>query len=84
MLLSDIIWDYDRDSELEREIQYREDETPKVLGNRGQTTPDSDDSENSPLFSHTNFPGSLIPSKLQITLGDKTSKVIFNKGNRFQ
>ena len=44
-------------------------------------TPDSSDSENAPLISHTRVPARFTPSKLQITFGDKISTVTYNKKN---
>ena len=42
-------------------------------------TSESDDSENAPLLSPTRTPGKIIPSKLEITFGDKTSTLIYGR-----
>ena len=49
--------------------------TPKAP----QTLTDSDESENAPLLSNKRVPGKIIPDRLEITFGDKTSSAIFNK-----
>ena len=68
------MWDFDEDSEPEVDIQYKDDDQRSI-------TPDSSDSENAPLISHMSVPGSFTPSKLQITFGDQTSTVTYNKKN---
>ena len=73
------MWDFDKDSEPELDIQYKEDEQQNPA--QRPITPDSSDSENAPLISHTRVPGRFTPSKLQITFGDKTSTVTYNKKN---
>ena len=73
------MWDFDEDSEPELDIQYKEDEQQNPA--QRTITPDSSDSENAPLISHTRVPGRFTPSKLQIAFGDKTSKVTYNKKN---
>ena len=66
------MWDWDKDSEPEVDIQYK-------AGSQVARSSDSDDSENTPLLSHTRFPGKIIPDRLEKTFGDKTSTVVFNK-----
>ena len=73
------MWDFDEDSEPELDIQYKEVE--KQNSAQRPITPDSSDSENAPLISHTRVTGRFTPSKLQITFGDKTSTVTNNKKN---
>ena len=66
--------DFDKNSEPEPDIQYKEDENSSVQNSAQRPiTPDSSDSENAPLIGHTRVPGTFTPSKLQITFGDKTS-----------
>ena len=69
-LPTELMRDWDNDSEPELDIQYKA---------QSQPTRTSDDSENLPLLSHTRVPGEIIPDRLEITFGDKTSTVIFNK-----
>ena len=69
----EIMWDWVNDSEPELNIQNKA---------HSQSTPNasnSDDSENAPLLSHTRVPGNIKPDKFEITFGDKTSIVIYNK-----
>ena len=73
------MWEFDEDLEPELSIQYKEDEQ-QTLAQRA-ITPDSSNSVNAPLLSHTRVPGRFTPSKLQITFGDKTSTVTYNKKN---
>ena len=71
----EIMWDWDNDSEPELNIEYKA---------KLQLTPhasDTDDSENAPLLSHTRVPCKTNPGKLQITFGDKTSTIIYNRKN---
>ena len=72
--------DLDQDSEPELDIQYKDEEPPHSAVPRALST-DTSDSENAPLLSHTRVPGRFTPSKLQITFGDKTSTIIYNKKN---
>ena len=78
-LLREAMWDFDEDSEPELDIQYKEDEQQNPA--QRPITPDSSDSRNVPLISHTRVPGRFTPSKLQIKFGDKTSTVTYNKKN---
>ena len=55
-----IVWDQDKDSEPELDIQYR-DEEAKTEHVTPYLTPYSNDSENAPLFSHTRVPGRFTP-----------------------
>ena len=72
------MWDLEQDSEPELNIQYKE--GPKKIPHRdSNSSNESDDSENAPLISPTRTPGKIIPSKLEITFGDKTSTIVFNK-----
>ena len=73
-LSRELIWDWDNDSEPELDIQYKAQSQPA-------RSSDSDDSENAPLLSHTRVPGKIIPDRLELTFGDKTSTVIYNKKN---
>ena len=70
----ELIWDYDNDSEPELDIQYKAQSQPA-------RSSDSDDSENAPLLSHTRVPGKIIPDRPEITFGDETSSVVYNKKN---
>ena len=68
----------DQDPEPELNIQYRE--TAQKEPNTGNNTAtESKDSENAPLPNPTRTLGKIIPSKLEITLGDKTSTVIYGR-----
>ena len=62
-------------SEEELDIQYNRETT--------QSTPltqiESDDSENQPLI--TKSPSKITPSELHFSIGDKTTKIIYNKRN---
>ena len=69
------MWDWDNDSEPEQNIEYKAQSQPTPH------TSDTDDSENAPLLSHTRVPGKIIPDKLRITFGDKTSTIIYNRKN---
>ena len=71
----EIMWDWDNDSEPELNIEYKAQSQPTPH------TSDTDDSENALLVSHTRVPGKIIPDKLQITFGDKTSLIICNRKN---
>ena len=68
----------DMDSEPELKIQYRE-TAKKQSGPGFNIASESDDSENAPLLSLTRTQGKIIPSKLEITFGDKTSTVIYGR-----
>ena len=70
----ELIWDWDNDSEPELDIQSKAQSQPA-------RSSDSDDSENAPLLSHTRVPDKIIPGRLEITFGDKTSTVVFNTKN---
>ena len=72
------IWDMDQDSEPELNIQYRED-AKKGTRPEVNIASESDDSENAPLLSPTRTPGKIIPSKLEVTFGDKTTTLIYGK-----
>ena len=72
------MWDMGQDSEPKPNIQYKE--GPKeILHRDNNSSNESDDSENAPLLSPTRTPGKIIPSKLEITFGDKTSRIIYIK-----
>ena len=71
----EIMWDWDHDSEPELDIKYKEQSQPIPANS------DTDDSENAPLLSHKRVPGKIIPDRLEITFGDKTSTVIYNRKN---
>ena len=70
----ELMWDWDKDSESEVDIQNKDQSQPA-------RSSDSDDSENTPLLSHTRVPGKIIPDRLEIIFGDKTSTVVFKKKN---
>ena len=80
VLPREAVWDLDSDSEPEIDIRYKDQEPPQSAVPR-VLSPDSSDSENAPLLSHTSVPGKFTPSRLQITFGDKTSTIIYNKKN---
>ena len=69
------MWDWDNNSEPELDIQYKAQSPPAPI------TSDTDDSENALLLSHKRVLGKIIPDKLEITFGDKTSTVIYNRKN---
>ena len=71
----EIMWDWDNDSEPVLDIQYKAQSQPAPI------TSDTDDSENEPLLSQKRVSGKIIPDKLKITFGDKTSTVIYNGKN---
>ena len=72
------IWDMDQDSEPGLNVQYKEDAArhrrPEI-----NMDSESDDSENAPLLSPTRKPGKIIPSKLEVTFGDKTTTVVYGR-----
>ena len=68
----------EQDSEPELNIQYRE-EAQKEARTGNNITSESDDSENVPLLSPTRTLAKIIPSKLEITFGDKTSTLIYGR-----
>ena len=72
------MWDMDQDSEPELNIQYRE-AAQKEAQTGNNTATESDYSENAPLLSPTRTPGKITPSKHEITIGDKTSTVIYGR-----
>ena len=74
------MWDLDHDSEPELDIQYKDDEPTQGSVTQARS-PDTSHSENAPLLSHKRVPGRFTPSKLQITFGDKTATIIYNKKN---
>ena len=74
ILPRELMWDLDNGSEPTLDIQYKAQSQPARIS-------DSDDSENAPLLSHTRVPGKIFPDSLEITFGDKTSTVVFNKKN---
>ena len=72
------MWDLEQDSEPELNIQYKE--SPKKIPHRNSNSSnESDDSENGPLISATRTPGKIIPAKLEITFGNKTSTIVYKK-----
>ena len=71
----EILWDWNHDSETELDIQYKTQPQPTTAAS------DTDDSENAPLLSHKRVPGKIIPDRLEITFGDKTSTITYNKKN---
>ena len=71
----EIMWDWNHDSESELDIQYKAQSQPNPV------TSDTDGSENAPLLSHKRVPGKIKPDRLEITFGEKTSTVIYNRKN---
>ena len=69
------MWRRDGSSEDELDIQCRTDTSPNTL----LIQIDSNDSENVPLFSRS--PRKITPSELHFSIGDKTTKIIYNKRN---
>ena len=69
------MWDWDNDSEPELDKQYKAQSQPTPHAS------DTDDSENTPLLSHTRNPGKIKPERFEITFGDKTSSVVYNRKN---
>ena len=68
-------WRRDGYSEDELDIQYKQDESSTT-----HTHPiDSDDSENVPLSRSS--PRKISPSEIHFSIGDKTTKIIYNKKN---
>ena len=80
LLSREAVWALDSDSEPEIDIRYKDEEPPQSAVPRALSL-DTSDSENAPLLSHTRVSGRFTPSKLQITFGDKTSTIIYNKKN---
>ena len=72
------IWNMDQDSEPELNVLYK-DTVQQQRQHTRNSTPDSDNSENAPLLSPMRTPGKIIPSKLEITFGDKTSTLIYGR-----
>ena len=75
------MWDLENDSEPALDIRYKDEETAKE-DRPPVPSPDASHSENGPLLSPKRVPGRFAPSKLQITFGDKTSTVNYNKKNK--
>ena len=69
------MWRGDGGSEDELDIQYKQD-CPEGIP---ATQFDSDDSENCPLV--TRSQSKIAPSELHFSIGDKTTKIIYNKRN---
>ena len=66
------MWRRDGNSENELDIQYNTQSAPP-------TQLDSDDSENQPLIYKS--PSKISPSEIHFSIGDKTTKIIYNKRN---
>ena len=71
-LTQEEMWRRDGSSEDELDIQYN-------TQSASPTHLDSDDSENQPLISKS--PSKISPSELHFSIGDKTTKIIYNKRN---
>ena len=69
------MWRLDGKSEDELDIQYKQDKNPTTSSQQI----DSDDSENLPLS--RNSPRKIAPSEIHFSIGDKTTKIIYNKKN---
>ena len=69
------MWRLDGKSEDELDIQYKQDENPTSASQQI----DSDDSENLPLSRSS--PSKISPSEIHFSIGDKTTKIIYNKKN---
>ena len=73
--------DLENDSEQELDIRYKDEEATKE--NRPPVpSPETSHTENAALLSPKRVSGRFTPQKLQITFGDKTSTVIYNKKNK--
>ena len=71
-LTQEEMWRRDGSSEDELDIQYK-------TQSASPTHLDSDDSENQPLISKS--PSKISPSEIHFSIGDKTTKIIYNKRN---
>ena len=71
-LTQEEMWRRDGSSENELDIQYN-------TQSASPTHLDSDDSENQPLISKS--PSKVSPSEIHFSIGDKTTKIIYNKRN---
>ena len=71
-LTQEEMWRRDGSSEDELYIQYN-------TQSASPTHIDSDDSENQPLIS--NSPSKISPSEVHFSIGDKTTKIIYEKRN---
>ena len=69
------MWRLDGRSEDELDIQYKQDENPTSAPQQI----DSDDSENLPLSRSS--PSKISPSEIHFSIGDKTTKIVYNKKN---
>ena len=75
VLSQEEMWRLDGKSEDELDIQYKQDENPTSASQQI----DSDDSENLPLIRSS--PSKISPSEIHFSIGDKTTKIIYNKKN---
>ena len=69
------MWRLDGKSEDELDIQYKQDENSTSASQQI----DSDDSENLPLIRSS--PSKISPSEIHFSIGDKTTKIKYNKKN---
>ena len=69
------MWRLDGNSEDELDIQYKQDENPTASPQQI----DSEDFENLPLSRSS--PRKISPSEIPFSIGDKTTKIIYNKKN---
>ena len=67
------MWRYDKLSEDNLDIAYKEPENPTPI------SIDSDESDNMPLRPRS--PRKITPSEIHFTIGDKTTKLVVNKRN---
>ena len=75
VLSQEEMWRLDGNSEDEFDIQYKQDENPTASPQQI----DSDDTENLPLSRSS--PRKISPSGIHFSIGDKTTKIIYNKKN---
>ena len=75
VLSQEEMWRLDGRSEDELDIQYKQDENPTSAPQQI----DSDDSENLPLSRSS--PSKISPSEIHFSIGDKTTKIVYNKKN---
>ena len=69
------MWRRDGSSEDELDIQYKQDSSQGIPA----TQIDSDDSENCLLV--TRSPSKITPSEFHFSIGDETTKIIYNQRN---
>ena len=77
VITPDVLWRRDGMSEDELDIQYNEDYTTQQSD--AQAPPSNSDSDDAPLA--PKLSSKIIPSELHISIGDKTTKIVYNKKN---